>query len=210
MSRLATRSRRNSRHPTDCRFTSGFSTPPRGDAVTFNFWDCDHPRHGLPPCRQSVLTGRTHDQARPGHLHRMVADWDCIVRNLLRVADGQIKPSHDVGGDSRYFRRLVLCAACAPSPNPLPQGEGERSQSLFCFYSAAALTKSTASYGNRLTLSMLMPSMRSSVSSSRGAASATHRYRRDTRSPASSYNRVRASPCRVCRRPAAPGNPNRS
>ena len=32
------------------------STPPRGDAVTFNFWTCDQPRHGLAPCRQSVLT----------------------------------------------------------------------------------------------------------------------------------------------------------
>jgi hypothetical protein len=25
---------------------------------------------------------------QPGHLHRMVAEWDCIVRNLRRVADG--------------------------------------------------------------------------------------------------------------------------
>ena len=38
----------------------------------------------------------------------MVAEWDCIVRNLLRVADGRVKPVHDVGGKSRYFRRLVL------------------------------------------------------------------------------------------------------
>jgi len=27
----------------------------------------------------------------------MVADWDCIVRNLVRVADGRVKPGHDVG-----------------------------------------------------------------------------------------------------------------
>ncbi len=38
----------------------------------------------------------------------MVAEWDCIVRNLRRVADGRVKPVHDGGGKSRYFRRLVL------------------------------------------------------------------------------------------------------
>ena len=27
---------------------------------------------------------------QPGHLHRMVAEWDCIVRNLRRVADGRV------------------------------------------------------------------------------------------------------------------------
>jgi prevent-host-death family protein len=47
---------------------------------------------------------------QPGHLHRMVAEWDCIVRNLRRVADGRVKPVHDVGGKSQYFRRLVLLA----------------------------------------------------------------------------------------------------
>ena len=26
-----------------------------------------------------------------------VADWDCIVRKLVRVADGRVKPGHDVG-----------------------------------------------------------------------------------------------------------------
>ena len=29
----------------------------------------------------------------------MVADGDYIVRNLLRVADGRVKPCHDGGGD---------------------------------------------------------------------------------------------------------------
>ena len=37
----------------------------------------------------------------------MVADWNCIVRKLVRVADGRVKPGHDVGVESRYFRRLV-------------------------------------------------------------------------------------------------------
>jgi hypothetical protein len=44
-----------------------------------------------------------------------VADWDCIVCKLVRVADGRVKPGHDVGGKlgnnvggtSRYFRRIV-------------------------------------------------------------------------------------------------------
>ena len=27
----------------------------------------------------------------------MVVDWDCIVRKLVRVADGRVKPGHDVG-----------------------------------------------------------------------------------------------------------------
>jgi hypothetical protein len=36
----------------------------------------------------------------------MVADWDCIVRNLLRVADGRVKPVHDVG-DERLLAELV-------------------------------------------------------------------------------------------------------
>ena len=46
----------------------------------------------------------------------MVAEWDCIVRNLLRVADGRVDPRvkiedvRDGGGESRYFRRLVLLA----------------------------------------------------------------------------------------------------
>ncbi len=31
-----------------------------------------------------------------GHLHRVVADWDCIVRKLVRVAGGRVKPGHDV------------------------------------------------------------------------------------------------------------------
>src|SRR5580692_7231267 len=38
-------------------------------------------------------------QARPGHLHRMVADWDCIVRKLVRVemaGSSQVKADHDV------------------------------------------------------------------------------------------------------------------
>ena len=54
-----------------------------------------------------------HRWARPGHLHRMVADWDCIVRKLVRVADGRVDPrvkiedGHDVGGESRFQRRLV-------------------------------------------------------------------------------------------------------
>jgi hypothetical protein len=29
----------------------------------------------------------------------MVADSDCIVRNLVRVADGRVKPGHDGDGD---------------------------------------------------------------------------------------------------------------
>jgi hypothetical protein len=33
-----------------------------------------------------------HLWARSGDLHRMVADWDCIVRNLVRVADGRVDP----------------------------------------------------------------------------------------------------------------------
>src|SRR5580704_9164977 len=56
-----------------------------------------------------------HRWARPGHLHPMVADCDCIVRNLVRVADGgvkaRVKPGHDVGGESRVQRRLVLLPA---------------------------------------------------------------------------------------------------
>src|SRR5580704_374580 len=54
-----------------------------------------------------------HRWARPDHLHRMVADWDCIVRNLVRVADGRVKPGHDVGGMSRSYRALVLLALLA-------------------------------------------------------------------------------------------------
>jgi hypothetical protein len=30
-----------------------------------------------------------------GRLHRMVGDWDCIVRKLVRVRDGRVKPDHD-------------------------------------------------------------------------------------------------------------------
>ena len=37
---------------------------------------------------------------------RVVADWDCIVRNLLRVTDGRVKPVHDVGGE-RLLAELV-------------------------------------------------------------------------------------------------------
>src|SRR5271168_221170 len=89
MSRLATRSRRN-------RFvilrTAGshlrlLSTPPHGDAVTFNFRDCDHPRHGLAPCRQSILTGRTHASA----------GWHPRLRPRIDplTVDGRNKPGHD-------------------------------------------------------------------------------------------------------------------
>ena len=56
----------------------------------------------------------------------MVADWHCIVRKLVRVADGRVKPGHDVGpamtwaghdvGDeSRYFWRLVLVVSAVRS-----------------------------------------------------------------------------------------------
>jgi hypothetical protein len=44
----------------------------------------------------------------------MVADRDCVIRKLVRVADGRVKPGHDAGSpavtwgrESRYFRRLV-------------------------------------------------------------------------------------------------------
>ncbi len=62
-----------------------------------------------------------------GHLDRMVADWDCIVRKLVRVADGrvkpdhdvwsgqaEVKPDHDVGVESRYFRRVKRCGNRSP------------------------------------------------------------------------------------------------
>src|SRR5579864_8370429 len=63
-----------------------------------------------------------HRWARPGHLHRMVADWDCIVRNLVRVADGRVKPGHD-GGQVEED----------PLPLPPPAGEGgEISTLLHC------------------------------------------------------------------------------
>ena len=38
----------------------------------------------------------------------MVAEWDCIVRNLVRVADGRVKPSHDGVGERRFQWRLAL------------------------------------------------------------------------------------------------------
>ena len=38
-------------------------TPPHGDAVTFNYGAHDWLRHGLPPCKQSVLTERTRSRA---------------------------------------------------------------------------------------------------------------------------------------------------
>src|SRR5580698_2244498 len=47
-----------------------------------------------------------HRWARPGHLHRMVADCDCIVRNLVRVADGRVKPRHDVGAAMAWGARV--------------------------------------------------------------------------------------------------------
>src|ERR1700733_1095166 len=66
-------------------------------------------------------------RACPGHLHRMFADWDCIVRNLLRVADDRLKPGHDGGRGRepvvsvpgitlsavvRRNARLALCCRC--------------------------------------------------------------------------------------------------
>ena len=48
-----------------------------------------------------------HRSAPPGHPHRMVAELDYVVRKLVRVADGRVKPGHDVGGESRFQRRLV-------------------------------------------------------------------------------------------------------
>jgi hypothetical protein len=36
----------------------------------------------------------------------MVADWDCIVRNLVRVADGRVKPGHDVGPAMAWGARV--------------------------------------------------------------------------------------------------------
>ena len=48
----------------------------------------------------------------------MVADWDCIVRKLVRVADGRVKPGHDVGArvgifGARYYatENIVVWAA---------------------------------------------------------------------------------------------------
>src|SRR6516162_4623491 len=41
-------------------------TPPHGDAVTFNYGAHDWLRHGLPPCKQSVLTERTRSR-QGGH-----------------------------------------------------------------------------------------------------------------------------------------------
>ena len=49
--------------------------------------------------------GLTQDQ--PGHLHRMVADWDCIVRNWLSVADGRVKPRAKPGQDGVEVRLSV-------------------------------------------------------------------------------------------------------
>ncbi len=51
-------------------------------------------------------------QRLAGYLHRMVADWDCIVRILVRVADGRVntwvKPGHDgVGAWPRRGWRVV-------------------------------------------------------------------------------------------------------
>jgi hypothetical protein len=41
-------------------------TPPHGDAVTFYYGASDWLRHGLPPCKQSVLTERTHSRESAG------------------------------------------------------------------------------------------------------------------------------------------------
>ena len=48
---------------------------------------------------QHATIRRRHDRAWPGHLHGMVADSGCIFRNLVRVADGRVKPGHDGDGD---------------------------------------------------------------------------------------------------------------
>jgi hypothetical protein len=48
----------------------------------------------------------------------MVSDWDCIVRNLLRVADGRVRPVHDAGANvgifgAWYYTGTVLRRAAA-------------------------------------------------------------------------------------------------
>jgi hypothetical protein len=36
----------------------------------------------------------------------MVADWDCIVRNLVRVTDGRVKPGHDGGIFGAWYKKV--------------------------------------------------------------------------------------------------------
>ena len=51
----------------------------------------------------------------------MVAELDYVVRKLVRVADGRVNPGHDVGGESRFQRRLVLRFLYVHSaPNSVP------------------------------------------------------------------------------------------
>src|SRR6516162_2449386 len=52
-------------------------TPPHGDAVTFNYGAHDWLRHGLPPCKQSVLTERTHSRAS-GNLGLCREHWPWV------------------------------------------------------------------------------------------------------------------------------------
>jgi hypothetical protein len=57
--------------------------------------------------RKSLDTLQGHERAvmagLDGHLHRMVAEWVCIVRKLVRVADGRVKPGHDGGRESVFW-----------------------------------------------------------------------------------------------------------
>src|SRR5277367_3530217 len=49
----------------------------------------------------------------------MVADWDCIVRKLVRVADGRVKPGHDgVGRRQPYI--FFCCVRSQPTTSGLP------------------------------------------------------------------------------------------
>jgi hypothetical protein len=47
----------------------------------------------------------------------MVADWDCIVRNLLRVADGRVKPGR-TGVESRFFGGWYYWENSRDRPSP--------------------------------------------------------------------------------------------
>jgi hypothetical protein len=39
----------------------------------------------------------------------MVVDWDCIVRNWLRVADGPVKPDYDGDQESALPTPRIIC-----------------------------------------------------------------------------------------------------
>ena len=57
------------------------------------------------------FTQPRHGWAWASYLHRMVADWDCIIRKLVRVADGRVKPGSSppmTQGRESVFSALIL------------------------------------------------------------------------------------------------------